>query len=73
VSSVPNLGRDDAGSYRAGDALRDLVLNGKHVGQLAIVSVGPEMVPGFGIDQLRCDANPVTRAADTAFEHVAHA
>ena len=69
---VPDLGRDDPGGYRAGDALRDLVLDGKHVGQLAVVSVGPEMVPGFGIDQLRRDPDPIAGTTDAAFDHVMH-
>jgi len=41
VLGVPDLGRDDAGSDGAGNALRDLVLDGKHVSQLAIVAVRP--------------------------------
>jgi hypothetical protein len=27
----------------------------------------------LGLDQLRCDANPVVRLADRALEHIAHA
>src|SRR5215472_12841039 len=73
VLGVPDLGRDDAGRYRPGDALRDLVLDGKHVGQLAVVSLGPEMVPGFGIDQLRRDPDPIAGTTDAAFDHVTHA
>ena len=73
VLGVPDFGRDDAGRYRAGDALRDLVLHGKHVGQVAIVAVGPEMVPGFAIDQLRRDPHPIAGAPDAAFDHVTHA
>src|SRR6516225_10790780 len=70
---VPNLGRDDPGGYRAGDALCDLVLDGKHVGQLAVVPIDPEMVPGFGIDQLRRYPDPIAGMTDAAFDHVTHA
>src|SRR6516164_9910664 len=70
---VPDLGRNDPGGYRAGDALGDFVLDGKHVGQLTVVSVGPEMVPGFGIDQLRRYPDPIAGTTDAAFDHVAHA
>src|SRR5215469_10957190 len=38
---VPYLSRDDTGGYSTGDALRDLVLDSKHVSQLAIVAVRP--------------------------------
>src|SRR5262249_25279441 len=58
--------------YRAGDPLCDLVLDGKRVGQFAIVAVRPEMVPGFGINQLRGDPDPVAGAADATLYHVAH-
>ena len=27
---------------------------------------------GFGVDQLGIDADPVARAADAAFQHIAH-
>src|SRR5215831_1721031 len=70
---VPDLSRDDPRGYRAGDALCDLVLDGKYVGQLAVVSLGPEMVPGFGIDQLRRDPDPIAGTTDAAFDHVTHA
>ena len=36
-----DLGRDDAGRDRAGDAEGDLVLHGEDIGQFAIVAVGP--------------------------------
>jgi hypothetical protein len=48
-----HFGRDDAGRQFAGDRLRDLVLDGKHVGQVAVVALGPQMMAGFRVDQLR--------------------
>src|ERR1700751_3860637 len=72
VLSASDLGRDYAGCDGAGDALGYLVLDGKHVGHFAIVPIGPEMTPSFGIDQLRGDPHAIAGAPDAAFEHVTH-
>jgi hypothetical protein len=55
------------------DFTRDLVLDVEHVAHQPVIALGPDMVPGRGIDELRRDAEPVGAAANAAFEHVAHA
>jgi hypothetical protein len=55
------------------DALRDVVLDREDVLQLPIVSLGPDVVAGFRVDQLARDANAPARGPDAAFQHVAHA
>ena len=47
---VLNLGRHDTRGDRADDVLRDLVLDGKHIGQFAIVALRPEVVAARRID-----------------------
>src|ERR1700731_3618988 len=42
-----------------GNRSRDLVLEVEHIFERAVEMVGPEMCPGFGLYQLRADANPV--------------
>jgi hypothetical protein len=56
---------------RADDRTGDLVLKVEYVLEVAIVALRPEVKAGGGIDQLRIDPNPVRRAPDAAFEHVA--
>ena len=55
------------------DGLGDLVLHGEHVGEVAVVALGPEMAAGGDVVELRGDAHAVAALADAAFEHVAHA
>ena len=38
---------------RGDDALGDLVLDGEDVAQLAVVSLGPDVLAGLGVDELR--------------------
>src|SRR6516225_7435541 len=39
----------------------------------SFVALGPDVIAGFGLDQLRCDAQTITALADAAFEDIAHA
>ena len=55
------------------DGLRDLVLQGEDVGQVAVVAVGPDVVAGRAVDQLGGDPHPAAGLAHAAFEHVADA
>src|SRR5215472_19311277 len=50
----------------------DLVLKRKDVGQLAIVTVGPEVLAADGIDQLGGNPYAVAALADAPFQDVAH-
>ena len=38
-------------------ALGDVVLDGEEVAQLAVIALGPDVLAGFGIDELRRDAH----------------
>src|SRR5262249_2306421 len=49
-----------------------LVLKRKDRGELAIITFGPHMMPGDGINELRGDTHPVRRLANTTFKRVAH-
>ena len=51
----------------------DLVLEREDVLQVAVVALGPDVVVGFGIDQLHRDAHPVAGLAHAAFDDVLHA
>ena len=50
-----------------------LVLQVEDVFQQAVEAVGPQMRPGFRLDQSRADAHPTAALPDRAFEHIAHA
>ena len=52
---------------------RDLILQFKHIGQFAVIAVGPDVIARRGVDQLGGDPHAVAALADTAFQHVAHA
>jgi hypothetical protein len=38
-----------------------------------VVTLGPDVFSGLGLDELRGEANAITHLAQTAFEHIAHA
>ena len=61
--------RHQRGFERAGNGPRDVVLNGEHIGQLAVVPLGPEVIAVFGVDQLGGHADSAARAPDAAFEN----
>ena len=56
-----------------GQSRHDVILQFEEIGQGVIEPVGPEMRPGFGVDELRVDADAVLVALDGPFEHVADA
>ena len=58
---------------RGHDRLGDLVLHGEHVGETAVVTLGPQMAVGVDVVELRGDAHAIADLAHAAFEHVAHA
>ena len=55
------------------DGLRQLFLDGENVLQHAIVTLGPDMAAGQGIDQLGRHANARSGTPDAPLEHVSHA
>src|SRR5258708_15962323 len=60
-------GRSDGDRYRLGD----LVLDREDIGEIAVVTLGPDVVAGFGLDQLRGDADPVPGFSQASSHHVA--
>lgn len=50
----------------ADDRMGDLVLDGEDVGQVAVVTLGPEMVAIGGVDQLTGDAHAFADDAHTS-------
>jgi hypothetical protein len=69
---LPRLGGLERDVQGLGDALRDVALDREHVGQVAIVILGPEMGLTAYVDQLRGDAQAVAGLLDAALEKVAH-
>ena len=53
--------------------LRDLVLHGEHIRQIAVVALGPEVTAGSDIVQLRGDADMVAILAHGALDDIADA
>ena len=53
--------------------LGNFVLEGKNVGQVAVVALGPYVVAGGGVDQLGGNANTLAAFTDTAFDNVTNA
>jgi hypothetical protein len=53
--------------------LGNFILQGKNVGQFAIITIGPNMIASRGVNELRCNANAISALADTAFQDVTHA
>ena len=50
----------------------DLILDIKDVAQLAIVSLGPDMLTRRRVDQLPCDADASSRSSNTTLKDVAN-
>ena len=61
------------GLDRADDAIGNLVLHGKGIGEVAVVALAPQMGAGRRLDELRGDAHAVTRLAHASLEHIADA
>ena len=40
------------------NGVRDLVLDGEDIGEIAVVAIGPQMPPVAAVDELRGDAHP---------------
>jgi hypothetical protein len=52
-------GRLDVPGQGGDDLLGDIVLHREHVVEFAVVTLGPQVMSGGGIDQLRGDAHAV--------------
>src|SRR5690348_4956690 len=56
------------GAQGIGDVQRDVSLYGENVGQIAIVSLRPNVFVAFAVDKLGDDAHPVAGPANAAFD-----
>src|SRR6266850_3458944 len=52
-----------------GDAARDFVLDDKDILELSVVTLSPHRMPRRTFDELRCNAETISRAPDGPFEH----
>src|SRR5260370_21237026 len=51
----------------------NFILNRENVGQIAVVAVGPDVIPRFSLDEVGSNADPIGGLAHAAFEHITHA
>ena len=70
---VPLLLQRELQLQRRHDLLHDLILQRKDVLQRAVIALGPQVIAGRGIDQLRGDPHLLARFLHTAFQHVPYA
>ena len=65
------LGGDELGVQRARQARDDFVLHVEEIGERLVEPLGPEMIAGFGVDELDVDAHAVSAALNAALEDIA--
>lgn len=63
---TPALGASDCRSDRDGDRLGNFVLHREDVGEVAVIALGPDMVAGVVLDQLRGDPDAIAGLAQAA-------
>ena len=66
------LGGDELRVERACQSRDDFVLHVEEIGERLVEPLGPEMIAGFGVDELHIDAHAVAAALNAAFEDVAN-
>ena len=59
------------GVQRARQARDDFVLHVEEIGERLVEPLGPEMIAGFGVDELDVDAHAVSAALNAALEDIA--
>ena len=67
----PSLGCHQPGIERVGEPRYNFVLHIEEVGNGLVEAVGPQMIAGFGVDQLYIDPEPVAAALYRALQRVA--
>ena len=55
---------------RGDDGVRDLILHGKYVLQIAVIAFGPEMAAGSNFDQLGDDAHVVAVPSHASLDNI---
>ena len=69
---APRLSGDQFGVQRARQARDNFVLHVEEIGEGLVKPVRPEMIAGFGVDELDIDAHTGAAALNAAFEDIAH-
>lgn len=72
AASASDLGSAKFGFDCTDQALRNAVLKLEYLVQGPIVLVCPQMIPGSGLNQLRCHSNAATGFTNTTFHAVTH-
>jgi hypothetical protein len=67
----PRLSLNELGIQCVSEPRDDLVLHIEEVGDRFVKTLGPEVIAGFGVDQLYVDPKPIAATLHRAFEHVA--
>ena len=65
------LGGDELRVQRVRQPRDDFVLHVEEIGQRLVEPLGPEMIAGFGVDELDVDAHAVAAALNAALEDIA--
>jgi hypothetical protein len=65
-------GGEELSVQRACQASDDFVLRVEEIGGRLVKPLGPEMIAGFGVDELNVDPHAVYAALNAAFEDIAH-
>ena len=66
LGRLGGLCSDQLNIERVREPARDLALQDKQIGRVAVEPIRPEMRVGLGIDQLGADADLVARSPDAA-------
>src|SRR6516225_1553508 len=67
----PRFGRDQLRVQRIGEPRYNFVLHIEEVGEWFIEALGPQMVAGFGVNQLDIHSEAVASPLHRPFEHIA--
>ena len=67
----PRFGCYELGAQRICESRDDFILHVEQVGDRLVKALGPQVLAGFGVDQLHVHPKPVAAALHRAFEHVA--
>src|SRR6516165_3390130 len=72
ANCAPQLGIRNCWGGRNRYRLRNLVLQHENVDEIAVVTLGPNVLAALGFDQLSGDANTAAGLAQAAFEYIAY-
>ena len=67
-SQAGSLVRRQGAQERRGNPFSNILLDAKHIVDLTVIFVGPELLPGACIDQAGCDQHSITQPTDASLE-----